>query len=124
MLSFNHPSILSNTVTTMALLSHPSLTGKTQADGSVSLHPSAHATLHTLGIIPSVGATGTLAVKVRPIGGALEPLYQGTTPVVINLAAIVSPVFIAGISEVTLTPTSVVGSYDATLSSHGDLPQD
>lgn len=108
----------------MALLSHPTLTGKDQADGVQSLKPSTHATTHTLGINPSLGATGTLAVNVRPIGGALEPLYQGASPVVINLAAIVSPVFIAGISEVQLVPTNVVGSYDATLSSHGELPQD
>jgi len=108
----------------MALLSHPSLVAKTQADGVQSLHPSSHATLHTLGIKPSVGATGTLAVKVRPIGGALEPLYQGASPVVIDLANTVCPSFYAGISEVTLTPTSIVGSYDATLSSHGELPQD
>ncbi len=109
----------------MPLLSHPTLVTKTQADGVQSLFPSAHATTHTLGINPSLGATGTLAVNVRPIGGALEPLLDSSqAPVVIDLANIVSPVFIAGISEVTLTPTSVVGSYDATLSSHGDLPQD
>ena len=109
----------------MALLSHPSLVAKTQTDGVQSLYPSAHATTHTLGINPSLGATGTLAVNVRPIGGALEPLLTPSgTPVVIDLADIVSPVFIAGISEVELVPTSVVGSYDATLSSHGNLPQD
>lgn len=109
----------------MALLSHPTELANTQLSGVVSLKPSAHGTQHTLGINPSLGATGTLAVHVRTIGGALEPLRdRNNTPVVIDLANIVSPVFIAGISEVTLTPTSVVGSYDATLSSHGDLPQD
>lgn len=108
----------------MALLVHDTITIKTQADGAQSLHTTAHATLHTLGFSCSPGATGSLQVKVRPIGGDLENLLSNSSPVVINLADIVSPVFMGCISEVEITPVLVVGTYNATLSSQGSLPQD
>ncbi len=109
----------------MALL-NPNETYSAQS-GDLTLTANVHAHIHTLSVSPSNGATGTLAVYVTPNGGALQPLYRAGSPVVIDLADVstLTQVFWGCIGTVFLDETiAITGTYDATLSSQGTLPQD
>lgn len=107
----------------MALL-NPHETYKAQA-GDCTLQANIHGHIHTLAIKPAVGATGTLSVYVTPNGSVQQPLYRAGAPVVIDFAdpTTLTHIFYGCIESVFLD-AAITGTYDATLSSQGTLPQD
>lgn len=106
----------------MALLSSKSAVSDINGD-VLSVSASAHADTHTIVVKPSGGATGTVDINIKCVGGNFEPLKRGTSQVTIDLADPISEVAIACIAEVQALGNTVSGSYTLTVNSHGTAPE-
>ncbi len=98
---------------------HYSVTGKTNADGVVTLTATQIPTLaavwqNRITISKGTATSGTLGIKIKLVGAtAYSTLLENGSAVVVNFASITEPttyVFDGDIEGWQITPTSVVGA--------------
>ena len=106
---------------------HYSVTGKTNADGVVTLTATQIPTLaavwqNRITISKGTATSGTLGIKIKLVGAtAYSTLLENGSAVVVNFASIAVPatyVFDGDIEGWQITPTSVVGAYDISVAGH------
>ena len=106
---------------------HYSVTGKTNADGVVTLTATQIPTLaavwqNRITISKGTATSGTLGIKIKLVGAtAYSTLLENGSAVVVNFASITEPatyVFDGDIEGWQITPTSVVGAYDISVAGH------
>ena len=106
---------------------HYSVTGKTNADGVVTLTATQIPTLaavwqNRITISKGTATSGTLGIKIKLVGAtAYSTLLENGSVVVVNFASITEPatyVFDGDIEGWQITPTSVVGAYDISVAGH------
>jgi len=106
---------------------HYSVTGKTNADGVVTLTATQIPTLaaawqNRITISKGTATSGTLGIKIKLVGAtAYSTLLENGSPIVVNFASITEPatyVFDGDIEGWQITPTSVVGAYDISVAGH------
>lgn len=106
---------------------HYSVTGKTNADGVVTLTATQIPTLaavwqNRITISKGTATSGTLGIKIKLVGAtAYSTLLENGSAVVVNFASITEPatyVFDGDIEGWQITPTSVVGAYNISVAGH------